>query len=160
MIADGVNADEKGGLVKVKNERKRIGDKTTTIADLKMDVKKFRESRGWKSENLKDVVMSLVIEAGELMEHFLWNESGYVRGEARLRGPIADEISDVLWWIVVLAEEMDIDLAEAFAKKHEKREEKFPLELFSKDMSSEERRKNLYRVVAEYRGSHPLAEDE
>lgn len=137
-----------------------MNDKKTTIEELKRKVDDFRKKRGWSGEDPKDIALSLILEAGELLEHFQWKSGEEVEKEARLYGPICDELADVLWWVLVMAERLDIDLAQAFEVKTEKNKEKYPEEAFSKDKTAEEKRRAYYRIKAKYRGGHPLAESE
>ena len=53
---------------------------------------------------------------------------------------------------------VNIDLAEAFERKMEKNEEKWPVELFGEGKSDEEKRRAYYNIKAKYRGGHPLAD--
>ena len=42
-------------------------------------IKKFRDERDWKQfHNHKDVVLSLVLEATEVLEHFQWKSPAEV----------------------------------------------------------------------------------
>jgi len=135
-------------------------DSATKIAELRTKVKEFRDRRGWKEEDPKDIALSLVLEAAELLEHFQWKSGEEVAKEARLYGPICDELADVLWWVLVMAERLDIDIARAFEQKYQKNEEKYPADAFSGDVSEEQRQRTYYKIKAKYRGSHPLAEEE
>ena len=137
-----------------------IRDNETRIAELKKKVKEFREKRNWRGESPKDIAISLVLEASELLEHFQWKSGEEVKNEARLYGPICDELADVLWWVLVMAESLDIDLATAFETKLKKSDKKYPAKLFSSKLSREERQKVYYKRKAKYRGGHPLAEEE
>src|SRR3990172_9599988 len=75
-----------------------MSDATTTIEEMKARIRAFRDARGWHSmESPKDATLSLVLEAAELLEHFQWMSDEDVKAERRLRGPIADELADVLW---------------------------------------------------------------
>ncbi|MEM9646672.1 MAG: hypothetical protein AAF989_16900, partial [Planctomycetota bacterium] len=50
-----------------------MSDQHTSLAELKSIVGEFVAEREWeKFHNPKNLVMSLVIEAAELMEHFQW----------------------------------------------------------------------------------------
>jgi len=135
-------------------------DEKVTIAELRAKVKSFRDRRQWTGEDPKDIALSLVLEAAELLEHFQWKSGKEVVNEARLYGPICDELADVLWWVLVMAERLDIDVATAFERKLVKNEEKYPAEEFSNKKSEEERRQAYYRIKAKTRGGHPLAEEE
>lgn len=136
-----------------------MNDKKTTIAELKKVVGEFREKRGWSNEDPKDVALSLILEASELLEHFQWKTGKEVEKEARLYGPICDELADVLWWVLVMAERLNVDLAHAFEIKHGKNQKKYPAVAFDSKFSKEQRRRVYYRIKAKYRGGHPLAEE-
>lgn len=134
-------------------------DEQTKIKELRDKLREFRHKRGWTDEDPKDLALSLVLEAAELLEHFQWKSGEEVAQEARLYGPICDELADVLWWVLVLAERLDIDVSRAFEQKMAKNDKKYPAEMFKPGMSIEERNRAYYRVKAKARGSHPLADD-
>jgi NTP pyrophosphatase (non-canonical NTP hydrolase) len=133
-------------------------DYDTSIKELRNRVKEFRDKRGWVNEDPKDIALSLVLEATELLEVFQWMSGEQVAKEARLYGPICDELADVLWWVLVMAERLGIDMTRAFAIKMDKNENKYPAELFSKKKSAADRRRAYYEIKAKYRGGHPLAD--
>lgn len=136
-------------------------DQKTTISELKQKVLEFRKKRGWTGmENPKDAALSLVLEAAELLEHFQWKTGAEVMREARLYGPVCDELADVIWWVLVVADSMKIDVSKAFEKKLAKNKEKWPEHLFSKEKTLEERDRAYYWIKAKHRGGHPLAEGE
>ena len=138
-----------------------MNDQETTISDLKQKVLEFRKKRGWTGmENPKDAALSLVLEAAELLEHFQWKTGAEVKREARLYGPVCDELADVMWWVLVVADSMNIDVSKAFEKKLAKNKEKWPEHLFSKEKTLEERDRAYYRIKAKHRGGHPLAKVE
>ena len=89
----------------------------------------FRDARDWKQfHNPKDVVLSLVLEATEVMEHFQWKSAKemekYVRSH---KAEIGDELADVLYWIAIIAKDLRINLFDAFEKKMKKNEKKYPI---------------------------------
>src|SRR3989339_1394459 len=49
-------------------------DKKTTLEDIKNWARKVRDERGWHPD-ARSLAISIVLEAGELMEHFQWQES-------------------------------------------------------------------------------------
>jgi len=136
----------------------QLSDQTAKLADLREKVRKFQNKRGWGKESPKDIALSLILEAAELLEHFQFKSGKEVEEEARLYGPICDELSDVLWWVLSMANRLDIDVTRALEIKMKKNEEKYPAEFFAEDKSDEEKRKKYYAIKARYRGSHPLAE--
>ena len=137
---------------------KQMRDDLTKIEEIKNKVKAFQDKRGWGNESPKDISLSIVLEAAELLEHFQFKSGREVEEEARLFGPICDELSDVLWWIMSMANRLDIDVAQAFARKYKYNEEKYPESIFASTMTDEEKRKKYYKIKAKYRGSHPLAD--
>jgi NTP pyrophosphatase (non-canonical NTP hydrolase) len=73
--------------------------------------------------------MSLAVEAGELMEHFQWldhAQADALLDDPEARAEIGDEMADVLAFLLSLANATGIDLADAFARKLAKNEEKYP----------------------------------
>lgn len=136
----------------------KMNDAETTLQEIKNLIKAYRNRRGWVNEDPKDIALSLILEAAELLEHFQFKSGDEVEKEARLHGPICDEMADVLWWLATLADRLEIDISEAFRRKLIYNEEKYPKELFSSDKTDEEKRKHYYAIKAKYRGSHPLAE--
>ena len=107
-------------------------DNQTTIRDLKTRMADFVRRRKWeKYHRPKNLAMSLAVEAGELMEHFQWLDHEEV--DALLSDPaqkerVADEMADVLAFLVSLANAADIDLADHFERKMAKNESKYPVD--------------------------------
>lgn len=100
--------------------------------DIKYLVKKalkFRNDRKWaKYHNPKDSSMALISEAVELLEHFKWhNEAEMKTYIQKHKKEIGDELSDVLFWILIMANDFKIDLDSAFLNKLKKNEIKYPL---------------------------------
>lgn len=142
----------------ISEQGKKMRDLETTLQELRELVKNFQSKRGWGSESPKDIALSMVLEVSELLEHFQFKSGKEVLEEARLYGPICDELADVLWWVLSMANRLDIDVTRALVQKMEKNEVKYPAEKFANDLSDEEKRKHYYAIKAKYRGSHPLAE--
>lgn len=141
-------------------DTKHLNDQEARVAELRMKVKDFQNKRGWGSESPKDIALSIVLEAAELLEHFQFKSGKEVEKEARLYGPICDELADVLWWVLSMANRLDIDVTKALFQKMQKNEVKYPAEKFSDELTNEEKRKHYYAIKAKYRGSHPLAEED
>ena len=61
-----------------------------------------------------------------MLELFQWTKDNQVKeGKAE---EIADELADVLYWLIMMANHYDINLIEALDKKMGKNEEKYPVE--------------------------------
>ena len=107
-------------------------DKNTTIQHLKDQVIKFREDRDWQQfHEEKDLAMDIMIEAGELAEHFLWKKPEEIekmkQDQEKMR-KISDELIDVLWGCMQMTYVLDIDLTQAFYAKLKQNEAKYPIE--------------------------------
>lgn len=99
------------------------------IKNLTDKIIKFRDKRDWKQfHSPKDVALSLVLEASELMEHFQWlNQTEieiYIK-EHKLE--IGEELSDVLYWVLLMSHDLKIDLKKAFENKLLKQTKKYPV---------------------------------
>jgi len=90
----------------------------------------FRDARDWKQfHNAKDVALSLVLEAGEVMEHFQWKNIQEVEKHVKeAKDEIGEELADVLYWILLMSHDLDIDVLKALEKKLKKNAEKYPIE--------------------------------
>lgn len=102
----------------------------TDLRELIKRIKDFRDARDWKQfHNPKDVALSLVLEATEVMEHFQWKRDAeitdYVKGH---KEEIGDELADVLYWVLLMSDDLDIDIREAIERKMKKNEAKYPVE--------------------------------
>jgi len=91
---------------------------------------KFREARDWKQfHNPKDAAISLALEAAEVLEHFQWKKPEEIQEYLKdQKEEVGDELADVLYWILLMCHDMDINLVDAFEKKLKKSEEKYPVE--------------------------------
>jgi len=100
------------------------------IEDLIKKIISFRDARDWKQfHNPKDVSLSLVLEAGEVMEHFQWKSEKEIEEYVKTnKEDIGDELADVLNWVLLMGHDLDIDVFDALDKKIKKNEEKYPIE--------------------------------
>jgi NTP pyrophosphatase (non-canonical NTP hydrolase) len=71
----------------------------------------------------------MVLEAGEVMEHFQWKSKEEIEEYVKTnKAEIGEEIADVLYWVLLMSHDLDIDVMEALEKKIKKNEEKYPVE--------------------------------
>ncbi len=100
------------------------------IKDLTEQFLAFREVRDWKQfHNPKDLAISLALEAAEVLEHFQWKSSEEIQTYiVEHKEDIADELADVLSWILFLSHDLQIDIAEATRKKIAKNNAKYPVD--------------------------------
>ena len=90
----------------------------------------FRNVRDWEQfHNPKDVALSLVLEAGEVMEHFQWkNKEEIEKYVIENKDEIGEELADVLYWVLLMSYDLKINVLEALEKKLIKNEEKYPVD--------------------------------
>lgn len=106
-------------------------DSRTVLADLKKDIEAFCTERDWDQfHGLKDLSMGLATEASEVMELFRFKSddecNAVVTGENRYK--LEDELADVLFFVVRMAQKYNIDLATSFDRKMQKNRAKYPVE--------------------------------
>jgi len=89
----------------------------------------FRDARDWKQfHNPKDMALSLVLEAGEVMEHFQWKNAKEMQGHVKKnKVEIGEELADVLYWVLLMSSDLNIDILDAVEKKLKKNAEKYPI---------------------------------
>lgn len=111
-----------------------MADDRTTVADLRRAMQDFVDERDWKQFHTpKNLVMSLAIEVGELMEHFQWVDTAECQARAaepRRRTEIAEEIADVCCYLLSLVNALDLDLSDAVLAKLVKNAKKYPADAF------------------------------
>jgi NTP pyrophosphatase (non-canonical NTP hydrolase) len=77
----------------------------------------FVESKGWYQDDSmhpqtpKNLAISLVVEAAEVLEHFQWQD------DAPDKDALSGELADVLLYLLQLASISDIDLGQAVMDK-------------------------------------------
>ncbi|MEF7659719.1 nucleotide pyrophosphohydrolase [Bacillus thuringiensis] len=97
------------------------------MEDLKKEVIRFRDERNWgQFHNAKDLAISLNLEAAELLETFQWKSSQEAT-ETKMQ-EIKEEIADVMIYLLLLSDQLNIDLEEAVRSKLIKNAEKYPVE--------------------------------
>ena len=103
--------------------------RTITLEQLTKMVLTFRRERDWAQFHTpKELAISLVVEASELLELMQWKQGEDLeRALAKKRGEVADELADCLHSVLLLAHEMRIDLGNAFVEKLKKVGKKYPV---------------------------------
>ncbi|MGB8467374.1 MAG: nucleotide pyrophosphohydrolase [Candidatus Babeliales bacterium] len=106
-------------------------DMTTTLENLKSLVKNFTCAREWeKFHSPKELCDALTVESAELQEIFLWTDKESSKEKLeRKRQAVLDEAADVLYWLLQLAWQHNIDLSSALEQKMLKNEAKYPVVL-------------------------------
>lgn len=93
-------------------------------------VLKFRDDRDWKQfHNPKDLAISLLAEATELLDEFKWKDKEAVEKHVRdNKEAVSDEVMDVLYHVLLISADIDIDINKEFERKMLKNEVKYPVE--------------------------------
>jgi dCTP diphosphatase len=108
----------------------RMDDQDTTLEDLKRAVREFRDRREWEQFHTpKNLSMAIAIEAGELMEEFLWlkpDETPKRRDGGDSATRIAEELADVVIYALSFANAVELDVTGAVLDKLAKNAEKYP----------------------------------
>lgn len=85
-------------------------------------IRKFRNDRDWAQFHTpENISKAISIEAGELLEHFLW-DNNFDKEE------VCDELADVLVYCVHMADCLGVNLKDIINNKMDKNEKKYPVE--------------------------------
>jgi NTP pyrophosphatase (non-canonical NTP hydrolase) len=109
-------------------------DKEVNIHELNEKVKKFCDDRDWDQfHDAKELAIALNIESSELLEHFRWKKPEEVKAvlaDPKKKEEVEDEMADVLYFLIRIAQMNHIDLSEALDRKLEKNNKKYPVDKF------------------------------
>jgi len=94
------------------------------IQEITKDLIQFRNERDWEQfHNPKDLALAINIEAGELLELFLWKKP-----EDANKEKIKEELADVFAYALLLADKYDFDVKQIVLDKIKKNGEKYPVD--------------------------------
>ena len=89
--------------------------------------------RDWEQFHTpKNLTMALAAEAGELLEIFQWlkdKEAAAIMNDIRKAEEVSDELADILYYLVRLADVLGVDLAAAMNAKMAKNAKRYPVAL-------------------------------
>ena len=84
---------------------------------------KFRNERDWQQfHNAKDLALAINIEAGELLELFLWKNA-----EDANREKVEEELADIFSFAFLLANRYGFDVKQIILDKIKVNSEKYPV---------------------------------
>jgi NTP pyrophosphatase (non-canonical NTP hydrolase) len=108
-----------------------MSKKKFDLNDWQTRLTQFARDRDWEQFHTpKNLAMALSVEASELVEIFQWikdNEEAQNTYQT-WKGPAADELADILVYILRFASVTDIDLNTAIEEKMKKNALKYPVE--------------------------------
>lgn len=103
-----------------------------TLEELTARLIAFRDARDWRQfHSLKDLIISLNLEAAELLELTQWKGEAVVEeaiAEEAFAKRLAEECADVFLYLLLIAERAGIDLGRAASQKIAANERKYPVE--------------------------------
>ena len=96
----------------------------TDIETIQTELRKFNQERDWDQfHNGKDLAVAISIEAGELLEAFLWKSPEDAKVEK-----VREELADVLNFAFQMADRYGLDIKEIMLGKIQKNAEKYPVD--------------------------------
>jgi len=97
---------------------------SSDLAELREALVRFREERRWGVyHNPKDLAVALSVEAGELLEVFLWKS-----GEEADLERVKEELADVMAYALLLAERCNLDVRQIVLDKIAQNALKYPVD--------------------------------
>jgi NTP pyrophosphatase (non-canonical NTP hydrolase) len=103
---------------------------TDSLRQLAQQLEQFAQERDWKPfHSPKNLASALVVEAGELLEHFQWmTEAQSTRLSAEQQAEVGAEIADVLLYLIQLASAVGVDPIAAAQAKMQLNAHRYPVD--------------------------------
>lgn len=106
-------------------------DHKRTIGSVKDEILDFVSKRDWrKYHNPANLSEAIIVEAGELLQLFLFTDHKKIEEESKvdsvLRERIEEELADIMIYSIELADHLDMDVSEIISKKLKKSSKKHP----------------------------------
>ena len=113
--------------------RARRKTRSLNIARMQAAQRVFVKARDWEQfHTLKNLAVALSVEASELLEILQWKTEADVEFALESqpdRDRLAEELSDVLYYLLRMADLGGFDLEAEFWKKMKKNQKKYPVRL-------------------------------
>lgn len=94
------------------------------INDLIDALVKFRNERDWEQfHNPKDLALAISVEAGELLELFLWKKA-----EEANQDKVKEELADILAFALLMADKFGFDVKQIVLEKIARNAQKYPVD--------------------------------
>ncbi|MCC2876607.1 nucleotide pyrophosphohydrolase [Lachnoclostridium pacaense] len=86
-------------------------------------ISRFNKDRDWNQFHTpSNLAKSIVIEAGELLECFQWNDTEFNRSD------VLEELADVTNYCIQMSQVLGVDLIDIVNAKMDKTEKKYPVD--------------------------------
>ncbi|XP_050377727.1 uncharacterized protein LOC126794966 [Argentina anserina] len=109
----------------------RDENKDVSLQELRDRLAEFAQVRGWEQyHSPRNLLLALVAEVGELSEIFQWKGEvarGLPNWSSDDKEHLGEEISDVLLYLIQLADVCGLDLGQAALSKIVKNARKYPI---------------------------------
>lgn len=96
------------------------------------EIENFIKERDWDQfHSVKNLAMALSVECSELVEIFQWmneEKSNQVKNDHAIKAKLQDEVSDILFYLMRIAEKAEIDIEASILQKIKKNAEKYPVD--------------------------------
>ncbi|MEV1045735.1 nucleotide pyrophosphohydrolase [Streptomyces sp. NPDC049916] len=103
----------------------------TDVAELQRKLVAFAAARDWEQyHSPKNLAAALSVEASELLEIFQWltpEQSARIMDDPEAAHRVADEVADVLAYLLQFCAVLGVDATAALAAKMERNEKRFPV---------------------------------
>jgi dCTP diphosphatase len=98
------------------------------LAELSILVRQFADERDWRQyHNPKNLVMAMSVEMAELVEHYQWlTPEQAAQLDVDEQSPIAQEMADVMLYMLRLSDELGVDIEQAILHKMQLNASKYP----------------------------------
>ncbi len=94
------------------------------IDDIIQALLKFRNERDWEQfHNPKDLALAINVEAGELLELFLWKNPDEANKEK-----VKEELADIFAYAFLLADKYQLDIKDIVLEKIKINGQKYPVD--------------------------------
>ena len=104
------------------------------LKHLQSEIAAFVAEREWEPfHQPKDLVLSIIVECGELLELFQWRKNQEIElllKDCDYRESVSKEMADVFIYLIALTNRLDIDIIEVARKKLPKNAKKYPVDRY------------------------------
>lgn len=96
----------------------------TDIKEIIEELQRFRNERDWEQfHNPKDLALAINVEAGELLELFLWKNASDANVEK-----VKEELADIFSFAFLLADKYNFDVKQIILEKIKLNDVKYPID--------------------------------
>lgn len=101
-----------------------------SLDQLAQRLRAFAQARDWgQFHSPKNLASALIVEAGELLEHFQWLTEDQSRNlDAVKKQEVAMEMADVLLYLIQMGNELGVNVVEAAQQKIDLNDQKYPVD--------------------------------